>query len=201
MTLIELLVAMMVFLIISGAAMTFLIVSIDQQNSIVSRTDAARQAEGGLQQLDRDLRQAMALDASNNALTVQIWTDSTTKTTSASFYVPTPGNDTTGQLVTWSCPSTAATSVGSCTRSLGSTSLIKIAGVKSLAFTALDSSGNAITLCAAQSGCALSPASVSMTAQIYAISQLDHTSGRTNVVRGASNPITVQSGTDLRNFA
>jgi type II secretory pathway pseudopilin PulG len=76
-TLVELLVGSLVALLVGGAAMAFMIVSINQENGASSRTVAARVAETTLEQLARDLRQAMTQDASGNALHVSVQTDST----------------------------------------------------------------------------------------------------------------------------
>jgi Tfp pilus assembly protein PilW len=200
-TLVELLVAVALTLVIGGGALSLMLVSIDQQNAISSRTVAARQAQAGLDQLTRDLSEAMSQDASGNALSVTVSSSSLASTTSISFSIPTPGSATTPRSVTWTCPSTAAASsnVGSCTRTVGSSTTTMIAGVQSMSFSPLNQSGQAMTLPATN------PAYISMTLKVQVISQLDHTQPATHVLRGAnhgsSNPITIQAGVDLRNFA
>jgi type IV pilus assembly protein PilW len=127
-TLIELMVTISLSLLIGAAALTFIIFTFDQQNSINSRMTANSDAEAGLEALVRDLREAMT--------SVSIST--TGSSTSIVFSIPTPGNDATGESVTWTCPSTAEPSTyfsGSCTRSLGGTTRTEVQGVQSMLFT------------------------------------------------------------------
>ena len=179
-------------LVIGAAAMTFMIVSIDQENAVSSRTVAARNAETALEQLTRDLRQAMTQNASGGALHVSVTTSGTT--TTISFSIPTPGNDTTPESVTWSCQG-SATTPGQCTRTLGSAATTEIVGYESLSFT--NAAGTALVPPVTD------PAYLGMTLGVQDTSQLDKTqfTGTPHVVRGTTNPIVVQLGVDLRNEA
>ncbi len=180
-------------LVIGAAAMTFMIVSIDQENAVSSRTVAARNAETALEQLTRDLRQAMTQNASGAALHVNVTTSATTPpTTTISFSIPTPGSDTTPQSVTWTCQGSAATP-GQCTRTLGSASTTEVVGYESLNFT--NAAGGALVPPVTD------PAYLGMTLNVQDTSQLDKTqfTGTPHVVRGTTNPIVVQLGVDLRN--
>lgn len=191
-TIVEILVVMAVGVIVIIGPLYFMIVSLRQQNVASSRTSAARGAETGLEQLTRDLRQAMSQDASGNALHVTV--SSTSTTTSIAFDIPTPGSDTSPQAVTWTCPSTGAASAGSCTRSLGSGSAkAEITGVNSAAVSPTSSAGAAMSLPATD------PAYINVSLSVAATSQLD--AGRTHTAAGISQPVVVQTGIDLRNFA
>ncbi len=190
-TLIELLIAMALSLVVIVGPLYFIVVSIRQQNVSSSRTAAAHRAETGLEQLARDLRQAMSQDASGNALHLTVTQAATT--TTVSFDIPTPGNVTTPRAISWTCPSTGASAVGSCTRTLGSASSTPINGVISLAFSPTSSTGSALSLPATD------PAYIGIALSVQATSQLDST--QTHTTPGISNPILVQTGVDLRNFA
>jgi Tfp pilus assembly protein PilW len=191
-TLVELLFYIGLSLVVIVAPLYFVITSINQQNNVSSRTSAARQAEAGLEQMTRDLRQAMSQDGSGNALSVTV-SNPTSATTAISFDIPTPGNVTSPQAVTWTCPSTGASSVGTCTRKVGSgASEAEITGVSSVTFAPISSSGASMTLPATN------PAYVNVTLLAQATSQLDTT--KTHSASGIANPIKVQTGVDLRNF-
>jgi prepilin-type N-terminal cleavage/methylation domain-containing protein len=192
-TLPEVIIAMSLSLGIAAALMTFMIVSIDQGNAIASRAYATGQAEPGLEQLVRDLRDAMSQNAAGTALSVTV-SNPTTTTTSISLSIPTPGADTTPQTVTWTCPSTGATSVGICTRTVGSGGAIhEIRGALSMAFAPYSSGGVLQTLTATN------PAYVGITLNLQVTSVSNTT--RTTAVQGITKPIVIQTGADLRNFA
>jgi prepilin-type N-terminal cleavage/methylation domain-containing protein len=200
-TLIELLVAMIIALVVVGAAMSFIIVSIDQENAISSRTIAARNAETALGQLARDLRQAMTQDATGTVKHVSITTTATTPpTTTISFSVPVPGtpapgNNTTSQSVTWTCQG-STTTPGTCKRQVGSGgNQIEIVGYESASFT--DASGNTLTPTITD------PAYLGVQLSLQVTSQLDRTqyTATPHALRGSTNPIVVQTGIDLRNVA
>jgi prepilin-type N-terminal cleavage/methylation domain-containing protein len=186
-TLIELLVAMAAALIVVIGPMLFILTSIHQQNAISSRAVAARQAETGLEQMVRDLREAMTQDASGNALSVTV-SNPTTTTTAISFDIPTLGSPTTPRPIVWTCPSSGATSVASCTRKLGASGASKpaITGVNSATFSPI----------AAPDG---SPVYLNISLSVRATSQLDTT--QTHAATGDANPILVQTGVDLRNLS
>ncbi len=71
-TLVELLWYIILSLVVVVAPLYFIVTSIRQQNTVSSRTSAARQAESGLEQMVRDLRQAMSQDASGNPLSITV---------------------------------------------------------------------------------------------------------------------------------
>jgi Tfp pilus assembly protein PilW len=198
-TLVELLVVIALTVIVVGGPMTFIIVSLKQQNVSSSRAVAATQEQAGVQRLTRDLRQALSNTASFS------WSGSSA---SASFQIATPGTGGIGQTetpetITWSCTFGNA---GSCTRKVGSGTAVKeIANVVSLAFAPRDSLGTLL-------GGASSPYSatdatsdpiayVGITVQVLDISQLDNTSSPSHAVAGVNNAITVTDGVGLRNNA
>jgi Tfp pilus assembly protein PilW len=192
-TLVELLWYVVLSLFVIVGPLYFIVVSVRQQNVVSSRTTAARQAEAGLEQLVRDLRQAMTQDASGNALHVTV-SNPTSTTTSIAFDIPTPGSATTPQSLTWTCPSSGATSAGTCTRTLGTGSAeSEVIGVQFATFSPKSSSGTSMTLPATD------PAYVDVALSVQATSQLD--TGQSHTATGVSNPVTVQTGIDLRNFA
>jgi hypothetical protein len=181
-------------LVIAAALMTFMIVSTDQGNAIASRAYATAQAEPGVEQLVRDLRDAMSQNASGTALSVTV-SNPSASTTSISLNIPTPGTDTTPQAVTWTCPSTGATAVGLCTRTVGSGGAIhEVRGVISATFTPYSSTGAVQTPLPATN-----PAYVAITLSVQDTSAGNTTD--TAVVQGISKPILIQTGVDLRNFA
>jgi type II secretory pathway pseudopilin PulG len=200
-TLIELLVGIIIALIVGTAAMSFIIVSIDQENAISSRTVAARNAETALGQLARDLRQAMTQDAGGTAKHVTIAYSATTPpTTTISFSVPvpgvpTPGNNTVSQSVTWTCQG-STTSPGTCKRQVGAGgNQIEIVGYESASFT--DASGNPLTPTITD------PAYLGVQLSLQVTSQLDKSqyTATPTALRGSTNPIVIQTGIDLRNVA
>jgi len=192
-TLIELLWYSVLSLVVIVGPLYFVITSINQQNTSSSRAIAARQAEFGLQQMVRDLREAMSTDSSGATLNVTA-SHPTSTTTAISFYIPTVGNASTSQPITWTCPSSGATSVGNCTRQLGSgagaDSRTEIVGVNSL--TLVDSSGASLSLPATN------PPYIGIKLSVQNTSQLD--ASQSKQITGASNPILIQTGVDLRNL-
>jgi prepilin-type N-terminal cleavage/methylation domain-containing protein len=207
-TLIELVVAMALSVFIGAAALTFIVVTFDQSNTINSRAVASDQAEVGLEQLERDLREAMT----------SVSVSASGSSTSISFQIPTPGTDSTGESVTWTCPSTAESSTyfaGACTRTLNGTTKTEIAGVQSMLFSPIGSSGSALSLPVSNS---TSVASVGMTLTVQitdyglsthgnaaAILPVDGqgapaTSTVANAPNGATAPIVLQATADLENF-
>jgi type II secretory pathway pseudopilin PulG len=207
-TLIELLVYLLLSIVVMGAVVAFLIVTFQQQNAISSRTVATSQSEAGLEQLVRDVREAITSVTVSNP---------TTTTVQLQFYIPTPStgeatHDATGQLVTWACPNTNEPSTyyaGTCTRAItpsGGTmrSRTEIVGVQSLALTSYPYPANQ-TLGATynvtpSSSPTLAALGVTLTVQTtnYALTLAN---GSNSIVNGASgHPIVVQATADLRNF-
>lgn len=191
---VELLVAMVMALIVGAAALTFMVVTFHEQNNISSRTTATNQAESGLEALVRDLRGAVT------SVTV---TNPTGSTTQISFYIPTPGSFTTNELVTWTCPSTSATALGTCTRAVtpsggGTTTRAVITGVQSMAFSPVSSSNTTLSLPVTSS---TSVASVGMTLDVRITTYGVYTTATTAIAGAANAPIVLQATADLRNFA
>ena len=195
-TLIELLVYAVASLFVLTAVVTFLLTTFSQQNQTASRVATNNQAEQGLEQLVADLRQAVGSISISNP---------TSTTTEVQFSLPTPGTPTSSEQVSWTCPSTGASSVGTCTRVLiesGGTTITnsEINNVVSMAFSAVDSSGAGITLPVSNS---TSVASVGMTldVQTSGYAYADTTNSNTPLAGSAGSPIVLQATADLRNFA
>lgn len=189
-------------LLVGAAGLAFMVITFHQDNDISSRSAATNQAEQGLEQLVRDLREAIT--------SVSI-TNPTSATTQIQFDIPTPGSDATGEPVTWTCPSTSATTLGTCTRALtttgGTTTKNEIAGVQSMTFAPVSSSNTALSLPVNGS---TSVASVGMTLNVqitgYEVNAEPALTtaqpALTTPVAGAANkPIVLQATADLENFA
>ena len=198
---------MVLGLIVTTAGLAFMITTLHQNNAVNSRAVATRSAEVALEQLSRDLSQAMTTSESSSALTPTV--SSSGSTTTFSFSIPTPGSDTTPENVSWSC-SGSTSAPGWCTRTIGSTTHQWIVGYESLAFT--NSAGTALSLPITN------PEYLGITMKVQVTSQLDayqftstsHTcvndaTGAASTgtspcsYTGSSNPIVVQAGVDLRN--
>lgn len=182
-TLIEVLLVSVLGVVVIAAPLDFMVQSLKQQNVVSSRAVAERQGQAGLQQLNRDLREAVNQNATSTPSTVTLSSTATTHT--ISFSLPTAGNDTTPLAASWTCTNGAG-----CIRQIGSNKNLEITGVQSVSFTGYDSTGAATTS---------NPDSIAVTLTLNDISQLD--SGGTHTVAGISNPITIQTTIDLRNFA
>lgn len=185
-TLIEMLVAGSLSLVVVVGSLTFVVVSTKQQNTASSRSVAARQGEVGLERLVRDLRGAMQQTTAGVPLTAVASTTATTA--KLVFSIPSSAVNTTPQTVTWLC-----TVGATCTRQLAAGTVIpEITGVTAVSLAPLDSSGAALALPATN------PAYVGISLSLQPTSQLG---GQTQAAPGAANPIVVQTGVDLRNFA
>ena len=198
-TLVEVLVASVLALVVVVAPLAFLITSIKTQNAISSRAFAARQGQNGLEQLTRDLREAISTDTTGASYSVTV-SNPTSSTTSISFEIPGAATGATGaygivpdasEAVTWTCPSAGATTAGSCTRTIGSSARVEIAGVNSATFTPTGSTGVTMTLPATN------PSYINVALSLQVTSQLDRSG--THVAQGVQNPVFVQGGIDLRN--
>jgi Tfp pilus assembly protein PilW len=195
-TLIELLIYAVASLFVFTAVITFLLTTFTQQNQTASRVATNNQAEQGLEQLVADLRQAVGSVSISNP---------SSATTEVQFSIPTPGTPTSSEQVAWTCPSTGASSVGTCTRVLtasGGTTTTdsEINNVVSMAFSAVNSSGGGITLPVSNS---TSVASVGMTLDVQASSYAyaATTNSNTPLASSTGRPIVLQATADLRNFA
>jgi hypothetical protein len=193
-----------------------------QENVVSSRAVAVRNAESALEQLTRDLREAMgsAFDINGNpvnpqAVTVGTDTSTSPPTTVINMQIPAPGTSAPGQVptqepLTWSCQGTAS-NPGYCRRTLtppsgGSRQQIEIVGFEGIALK--DGKGNALTLPTSN------PPYLDITINAQVTSQSDpqqyaatlHSCGQNPSstscqAANQSNPITVQNGIDLRNFS
>lgn len=193
-TLIELLIYMITSLFVFTAVIAFILTTFTQENQTESRTTTNDQAEQGLEQLVADLREAVTNVSISNP---------SSSTTEIQFYIPTAGAPTATEAISWTCPSSGATQVGSCTRVLttGSTSITKnpINNVVSMSFSATSSSGTAVALPVSDS---TSIASVGMTLSVQTSSYtLGDTGNQSAALPGTSgHPIVLQATADLRNF-
>jgi hypothetical protein len=185
-TLAEVVIVMALSTVVFGVPLTFIVLSLTQQNVSSSRSVAATQEEVGLERLDRDIRQALASPSSTFT-----WGSTSA---SVSMYVPVAGTGGgSSQQITWSCTFPA----GSCTRTAGSGSAVtEITNVQSVTFAPVDTSGNALGG-GGPTYTASNPAYVGITLKVADISQLDRTG--THTVAGVTNPVTLQDGIDLRN--
>jgi hypothetical protein len=186
MTTVELMLALMAGLLVIVIPLVFIVTSIRQSNGANSRALSSTQAETGLLALTRDLREA-------SSTATFTWGSSSA---SATFSVPTPGNPSVLESVTWSC----SFGGGTCTRQVGtSVAVPEIKNVVGVTFAPTDSSGNAL------SSPATNPAYVGVTVQVQNASSLDRTSVTPGGSSGAragypsSTPITLEDGAYLRN--
>jgi Tfp pilus assembly protein PilW len=183
---VELMVALMAGLLVVVLPLVFIVTSIRQSNGANSRALSATQAETGLLALTRDLREA-------SSTATFTWGSSSA---SATFSIPTPGNSSVLESVSWSC----SFSGGTCTRQVGtSAATAEMKNVVGLTFAPTDSSGNAL------SSPATNPAYVGVTVEVQNASALDRTSvtpgGSTGARAGyaSTTPITLADGAYLRN--
>jgi prepilin-type N-terminal cleavage/methylation domain-containing protein len=217
-TLIELLIASILALIVAGGLMSFVIVSLHQENAVSSAAFASQRAQTGLRQLTQDLVQAQNIPDSSattgNDTPVVI--SYTATTFSAALYVPIPGSTSAGTKVVWTCTAQTSSSPGSCTRTAGSTTATEINGVISASITPTDSTGSTVPSCGGdptgtgtplpvcgsivQSGNPLAkfPSLVALSLQVSDISQAD--SSQTHTVAGTTNGETFNTSIDLRNY-
>jgi prepilin-type N-terminal cleavage/methylation domain-containing protein len=194
-TLIELVIALALTLVVAGGAMTFLIVTLHQENVVASRAFATREAEVALQRLTRELRQAQdILDTSTGADTTPVNVTYGGGTSSVSFYLPNAGSTAAGTQVTWTCTANAT-----CTRTANSTTVVELTGVSSATFTPTSSTGAVLASGAGALSSPSYPSLVNITLQTKALSQAGTT--HTSVATGLTTPITVQDGVALRSYS
>jgi Tfp pilus assembly protein PilW len=186
MTMVELMIALMAGLLVVVVPLVFIVTSIRQSNGATSRALSATQAETGLLALTRDLREA-------SSTATFTWGSSSA---SATFSIPTPGNSSSPESVTWSCTFGG----GNCTRQVGTSAAIPdIKNVTSVVFAPTDSSGSALP------SPATNPAYVGVTVEVENASSLDRTSVTPGGSAGpragyaSSSPITLTDGAYLRN--
>jgi prepilin-type N-terminal cleavage/methylation domain-containing protein len=185
-TLIEMLIATLLALVVVGGPLSYIAFSANQENTASSRAVAERQAEAGVGQLTRDLREAQLITNSAGVNTTPVALTSTASTAGATFYLPTVASTAAGLQVVWTC-----TIGGTCTRKLGTgAAVIEIRGITSAAFAGTAASGSAT---------AANPSYVSINVQVQVTSQLD--TGGTHVAKGLQNSIVFQDGIALRNYS
>jgi hypothetical protein len=176
---------MIVSLVVGGAGLTFMAFTFRQADDISSRTAATDRAEQGLEQLVRDLREAMT-NVSISGGTI-------------SFSIPKPGTaGVSSEPVAWTCPTSG---VGNCTRAVPSgTPVIEITGVQSVTFSPYNTSNppTAMTLPITNST-GVSAVGIKLTVQNSDYGLTSHGTV-TTAVRGNVNPIVLEATADLRNF-
>lgn len=195
-TLVELLIAMVLTLVIIGGPLTFMIVSANQSNASSSRSSAARAVESTAARLVRELREAQKIEdpvTGTNLTPVTVTYGG--GAAAVQFYLPRAGSTGPGTKVTWSC-----TAGGSCTRAVGGVAATMLSGVTVAVFTPLDATTGATLPSGAGAANPPSfPSSVQVTLGAQVTSQLDPS--QTHTAQGANNPIVVQDGVTLRNYA
>jgi Tfp pilus assembly protein PilW len=181
-TLIELVTAMALAIVVIGAPLTFMIVTLHQHDNVVSRTDAARQAEVGLNQLTRDLRLA---DPTQNNIVLS-WQSDGLGTATATFSIVLSGSDVT---VVWTCTANA-----NCTRKLGPSGAaqVEIEHVLSTTFAPVSAAGATLT---SPTSISNPPVYVGITMSVQPVSQagIAHTARP----KGISKPLTMNTGVQL----
>ncbi|MHB8658515.1 MAG: PulJ/GspJ family protein [Solirubrobacteraceae bacterium] len=186
-TLVELLVVMTLAVIVVGVPMSFIVLSLTQQNVASSRSTAAVQEELGLARLTRDLREVVP-----STTTTFTWGPSSASVT---FTIPVAGTGAAStQTVTWSCDFAPT---GSCTRQVGSGNTVReLIGVQGVTFSPVDASGHQLGGSTAPYT-AQNPAYVAITVKVQDTSQSDPSASAG--VSGVGNPLILQDGVDLRN--
>jgi type II secretory pathway pseudopilin PulG len=186
-TLNEMMLAMVLAVIVVAAPLTLIITSLNQQNAVSSRSVAAREAQVGLAQLTRDLREAQNITDSAGANTTPVALTTSGGAATLTFYLPTAGSPSTaGSQITWTCTPSA-----DCTRKVGAGSAIPwIRNVTAATFTGTSTTGTTVTA---------NPAYVSINIQAQVTSLANHTG--TQALPGATNSITLQDGVGLRNYS
>lgn len=194
-TLIELLLAMVLGVVILGGITSFMIVSLNRETAISSLAEATTQAQSGLNQLTRDLSEAIG---SPQTVTVS----ETSTTASISFDIPNASSGDAAEAVTWTCPYSASPTVagvGACTRKVCPSSCTvtqPMNGIESATFAPVSSTGSPMTLNSTTS--ASDPAYIGIALYVEDASRGNTT--QTTAVRGLTKPIILNAGVDLRNL-
>jgi Tfp pilus assembly protein PilW len=209
-TLIELLVSMAIFMVVIGGLLTFIIVELNQGNTIESRSLVVEHTQAGLNQLTQDLNDAVYQVGSTSvydSVTLAQETKgtglcTTTTCTLLSFDIPNTSNSDASETVTWTCPYSASpstSSVGNCVRQVGGSgaSSPEMTGIESVAFYGLSTTTPPACLTAALTA-ATNPAGLCITIDAADISARNSTGSVS--VAGNSTPIVIQGGADLTNF-
>ncbi|MDQ6779312.1 MAG: prepilin-type N-terminal cleavage/methylation domain-containing protein [Actinomycetota bacterium] len=209
-TLIELVIAMVLTLVIAGAAMTFMIVTLHQENVVASRSFATRQSEVALQRLTRELRQAQdILSTSTGSDTTPVNVTYGGGTSSVSFYLPAAGSTAAGTLVTWTCTTNANCTRTACAASVvvanacptgsSTVTITELTGVSSATITPFGASGTQLASGAGSGANPSYPSLVNITLQTNPLSQAGTT--HTSLATGLTTPIIVQDGVALRSYS
>lgn len=186
-TLVELVIVAALALVVVGAPLTFVVVSLQQQNVGSSRVAAANQEEVAMARLTRDLRQVVP-----GSTTTFTWS-STSASVTMTLPVPGSGGAST-ESVSWSCSPNAA-GTGTCTRAVNSgTAVVELSNARTVSFAPVDSAGNSLGG-STSPYTATNPAYVGITFSVLDVSQLDR--GATHAVQGVAHPITLQDGVEL----
>jgi prepilin-type N-terminal cleavage/methylation domain-containing protein len=181
-TLIELLVTMMMSLIVLGVPMIWVMTSLTQENVTASRALSASQAEAGLSQLTRDLREVVPGTTATSTLA---W-GSTGATATLILPAGTQGSST--ETVSWTC---SFGSGGSCVRQVGSgVKTIMIRNVESLTFAPVDASGSPLV------STAQNPAYVGIT---LTVQDTNINNSTQSAPEAGAKPIVLADGADLAN--
>lgn len=181
---------MALMLVVVAAPLTWIVLSINQQNGISSKTYATRVAEVGMEAITRDIHEAYQTPfgtAAGNASSVTIATSGAT--TTLSLDLPPTATLPYGQPVTWSCVATTG-----CTRTQGTSVRTFFQGLNQITLTGTVSTGSGSTPTATN----LNPDYIAVTAVVNPINQLD-TTRTTTVSHGVA--VTINGGADLRGFA
>jgi type II secretory pathway pseudopilin PulG len=220
-TVVELLVAMASGLVVVAGLLAFIIVSLDMQNAITSRTASTTQGELGATQFERDLREAQNIPVAASAanpfgnLTPLIitYSEGASAGFTASFHIPsiTQGGGaasapSAGQAVTWTCTAASAHMPGSCTRTVGGVTRMEIPNLLAATITPQSATGHPLPTATLVEGVPTPPGSpsefpsyVAVSFQLEVISQND--AARSQVLRGVANPIVIQAGVDIRSYS
>jgi prepilin-type N-terminal cleavage/methylation domain-containing protein len=189
-TLIEVLVVALITVVVAAAILTFLVSSLRQENQVTARAYSVQQAQAGLEQLQRDLSEAVG---SQSVTLAQSGT-----ATTISLTIPNAASADANESVIWTCPysaSPSAASAGACTRKVtygsSSSTVTEMDAIESLDLAPQSPSGQPMTLPASD------PAYVGITLYAEDHRQLSHNE---NLAQSGSKPIVLSGGVDLRNF-
>jgi type II secretory pathway pseudopilin PulG len=210
---IELLVTMTISIVILIAAVLFFEVVFNQQNQINSRLFATEQAEQGLQQMTRDLRDAVPVSALSSGIsTTPVSVSTSGSTVTMTMYEPGATSQAAVSEVQWTCTSAGATgasgggtivtSPGTCARVVTPCSTTTCSGTGAAATT---NTIYGVDTMSATPATASNPAYVAIALTVYdtAVYQDPGTEARSKqaIAAGATaQTIPLNTGVALRNF-
>jgi Tfp pilus assembly protein PilW len=210
---VELLVAVVIGLLVIGGTASLMVSSLRSANAASSRTISTRQAELFLARLTRELREAQRIETVNTStnkgedhtpVEVEYPKEGEKGSSSVIFYVPNPGSTAEGTKVTWSCTASTETTPGKCTRKAGGGAAVTmLTGVESATFKPYSAAGKALPSWEGVTNLSAEwPSSIVITLSVRDITQLQgDAEQQRHVVIGVKNPIVVQDGVSLRNYA